>query len=46
MCDTCGCGDPSIVPVDVHERMLAGNDRTAGAQPRALRASTASSPST
>ena len=29
MCQTCGCGDPQIVPVDVHERILAGNDRTA-----------------
>ena len=29
MCQTCGCGDPEIVPIDVHERILAGNDRTA-----------------
>ncbi len=29
MCDSCGCGDPEIVPVDVHARILAGNDRTA-----------------
>jgi hydrogenase nickel incorporation protein HypB len=29
MCDTCGCGDPEIVPVDVHASILAGNDRTA-----------------
>jgi hydrogenase nickel incorporation protein HypB len=29
MCDTCGCGDPGIVPVDMHERILAGNERTA-----------------
>jgi hydrogenase nickel incorporation protein HypB len=29
MCDSCGCGDPGVVPVDVHERILAGNDRTA-----------------
>jgi hydrogenase nickel incorporation protein HypB len=29
MCDTCGCGDPDVVPVDVHDRILAGNDRTA-----------------
>ena len=29
MCDTCGCGDPDVVPVDVHARILAGNDRTA-----------------
>ena len=29
MCDTCGCGDVEIVPVDIHDRILAGNDRTA-----------------
>ncbi len=29
MCDTCGCGDPEIVAVDVHERLLSGNERTA-----------------
>jgi hydrogenase nickel incorporation protein HypB len=29
MCDSCGCGDPSIVPVEVQERILAGNERTA-----------------
>jgi hydrogenase nickel incorporation protein HypB len=29
MCDACGCGDSKIVPVDIHERILAGNDRTA-----------------
>ena len=29
MCGDCGCGDEKIVPVDVHERMLAGNDRAA-----------------
>jgi hydrogenase nickel incorporation protein HypB len=29
MCDTCGCGDDAIVPVAVHERILARNDRTA-----------------
>jgi hydrogenase nickel incorporation protein HypB len=29
MCDSCGCGDPEIVPVEVHDRILAGNDRTA-----------------
>ena len=29
MCGTCGCGDTSIVPVDVHERILSGNDRQA-----------------
>ena len=29
MCDVCGCGDPEIVPVEVHEAILAGNDRLA-----------------
>ena len=29
MCETCGCGDPEIVAVDVHERILSGNERTA-----------------
>jgi hydrogenase nickel incorporation protein HypB len=29
MCDTCGCGDHDLVPVEVHERILAGNDRAA-----------------
>lgn len=29
MCDTCGCGDPAVLPVEVHERLLAGNERTA-----------------
>jgi hydrogenase nickel incorporation protein HypB len=29
MCETCGCGDPDIVPVNVHDRILAGNERTA-----------------
>ena len=29
MCDVCGCGDPEIVPVDVHENILAGNARGA-----------------
>jgi hydrogenase nickel incorporation protein HypB len=29
MCDTCGCGDPALVAVDVHENILASNDRTA-----------------
>jgi hydrogenase nickel incorporation protein HypB len=29
MCQTCGCGDPEVVSVDVHDRILAGNDRTA-----------------
>jgi hydrogenase nickel incorporation protein HypB len=29
MCETCGCGDPNIVPVDVHADILEGNNRTA-----------------
>ena len=29
MCDTCGCGDPEIVSVEVHEQLLDGNDRQA-----------------
>ena len=29
MCDTCGCGDSAIVSVDVHEKILAGNNRVA-----------------
>jgi len=29
MCDTCGCGDPEVVPFDVHENILAGNERAA-----------------
>jgi hydrogenase nickel incorporation protein HypB len=29
MCDACGCGDSELVPVHVHERILASNDRTA-----------------
>ena len=29
MCESCGCGDSKIVPVDVHDRILEGNDRTA-----------------
>jgi len=29
MCESCGCGDPDLVPVEVHESLLAGNDRTA-----------------
>ena len=29
MCDACGCGDPEIVSVDVHEKILASNDRAA-----------------
>ncbi len=29
MCETCGCGDPSLVSVELHDKILAGNDRTA-----------------
>jgi hydrogenase nickel incorporation protein HypB len=29
MCDSCGCGDTKIIPFEVHERLLAGNDRAA-----------------
>ena len=29
MCDTCGCGDHELIPVDVHERILAGNEKSA-----------------
>jgi hydrogenase nickel incorporation protein HypB len=29
MCDTCGCGDPEIVPVDVAEKILSENDQRA-----------------
>jgi hydrogenase nickel incorporation protein HypB len=29
MCTTCGCGDPELVPVELHEKILAGNDRAA-----------------
>ncbi len=29
MCETCGCGDPSLVSVEVHDKILATNDRTA-----------------
>ncbi|HEX8115268.1 MAG TPA: hydrogenase nickel incorporation protein HypB, partial [Kofleriaceae bacterium] len=29
MCEDCGCGDPALVPVDVHEHILAGNDALA-----------------
>ncbi len=28
MCDVCGCGDKSV-SVDVHDRILAGNERQA-----------------
>jgi hydrogenase nickel incorporation protein HypB len=29
MCDVCGCGDPTIVAEDVHQRILSDNDRVA-----------------
>lgn len=29
MCESCGCGDPNLIPFAVHERILARNDRTA-----------------
>ena len=29
MCETCGCGDPNLVSVAVHDKILATNDRTA-----------------
>lgn len=29
MCDTCGCGDPHLVPVDLQEKILSVNDRQA-----------------
>ncbi len=29
MCKDCGCGDPELVPVDIHEHVLADNDERA-----------------
>jgi hydrogenase nickel incorporation protein HypB len=29
MCDTCGCGDPNLVPLEVQDRILSVNDRQA-----------------
>lgn len=29
MCDTCGCGDPDILPVAVHANVLSRNDKEA-----------------
>jgi hydrogenase nickel incorporation protein HypB len=29
MCESCGCGDPDILPVHVHESLLANNDHQA-----------------
>jgi len=30
MCETCGCGDPEVVPVEVKENILRENDHIAG----------------
>ena len=30
MCETCGCGDPEIVPIEVQERIVSDNDAQAG----------------
>jgi hydrogenase nickel incorporation protein HypB len=29
MCDSCGCGDTTLVPIEVQQRILSDNDRTA-----------------
>jgi hydrogenase nickel incorporation protein HypB len=29
MCETCGCSDPNLVSVEVHDKILSVNDRTA-----------------
>jgi hydrogenase nickel incorporation protein HypB len=29
MCESCGCGDEAVVPVEVHDHLLATNDRVA-----------------
>ncbi len=29
MCESCGCGDPEVVPVEIQEGLLAENDRIA-----------------
>lgn len=29
MCDSCGCGDHELVPIEIHQSLLAGNDRLA-----------------
>jgi len=29
MCDTCGCGDPEVVPVEIAEKILSQNDHRA-----------------
>ncbi len=30
MCESCGCGDESLVPVEVHDRILTANEKMAG----------------
>ncbi len=30
MCESCGCGDPELMPVEVHDDILRENDRLAG----------------
>src|SRR5215472_19246266 len=29
MCDSCGCGDTNLVPIEVQQRILSVNERTA-----------------
>ncbi len=29
MCETCGCGDPEVVPIEVQEHLLSENDKQA-----------------
>jgi hydrogenase nickel incorporation protein HypB len=29
MCGVCGCGDPEVLPVEIHEKVLSANDRKA-----------------
>src|ERR1043166_298837 len=29
MCDSCGCGDTNLVPIEVQQRILSDNERTA-----------------
>ncbi len=29
MCDTCGCGDPEVVPIELQEEILSGNNKRA-----------------
>jgi hydrogenase nickel incorporation protein HypB len=29
MCETCGCGDPHVIPVAVYDRLLSENDKNA-----------------